>query len=146
VESVEESKELNWLKSPHIVIAASGMCESGRILHHLKQSAGRPADCLLIVGYQAEGTLGRRLLEGAREARIYGELYPVRMKVRKMNGFSAHADRNEIISFLKPLAGSVKTVFVVHGEEGSLDALAARLAGAGFKDVVVPVQGQKARI
>jgi metallo-beta-lactamase family protein len=146
VESVEESKELNWLKSPHIVIAASGMCESGRILHHLKQSVGRPEDCLLIVGYQAEATLGRRLLEGAREARIYGELYPVRMKVRKMNGFSAHADRNEIISFLKPLASSVKTVFVVHGEEGSLEALAARLAGAGFKDVVVPVQGQKARI
>jgi metallo-beta-lactamase family protein len=138
IDSVEESKELNTIRNPHIVIAASGMCESGRVLHHLAHSAGRKEDCLLIVGFQAEGTLGRRLLEGARQARIYDATFDVRMKVRKMNGLSAHADWGELLDHLGHLAASVKTAFVVHGEEPQASAMREHLLQAGFRDVRVP--------
>src|SRR5262249_40599186 len=98
VADVEESKGLNAVRNA-IIIASSGMCESGRILHHLKHSVGRPEDCLLLVGYQAEATLGRKLLDGARRVQILGVEYDVRCRVRSMPGFSAHADYQELLGF-----------------------------------------------
>ncbi|MCA8942955.1 MAG: MBL fold metallo-hydrolase [Planctomycetes bacterium] len=142
VASVEESKSLNSLRSG-IIIAASGMCESGRIIHHLKQSIGHKRDTVLAVGYMADGTLGRRLVDGVKEVRLFGEEFQVRCQVRSMRGLSAHADYKEILENLDHLKKSVKQVFVVHGEEPQALKMAERLHDAGFRDVAVPVHRQK---
>jgi metallo-beta-lactamase family protein len=134
---VEESKALNQVRSG-VIVSASGMCEAGRILHHLKHSIGRQEDCVLLVGYQAEGTLGRKLLDGVPVVKIYGEEYRVRCKVRMMPGLSAHADQDELLGAARHLAGSAKQVFVVHGEEQAAQTFAATLREKGFRSVEVP--------
>jgi metallo-beta-lactamase family protein len=141
-ESVEESKALNDV-DVGVIISASGMCEAGRVLHHLKRTVGRPQDCVLMVGYQAVGTLGRRLFEGVDEVKIYGQLYDVRCQTRSIGGFSAHADYQELVSAYGHLADRLEHTFVVHGEEGPALQHAERLEGLGFRDVAVPVQRQK---
>jgi metallo-beta-lactamase family protein len=137
VADVEESKSLNQVRSG-IIISASGMCESGRVLHHLSQTVGRRQDCVLMVGYQAQGTLGRRLVDGARTVNILGEPHSVNCKVRSMSGFSAHADWQELLQAERHLAGRCRQVFVVHGEDGPAEAYAGRLREVGFREVVVP--------
>ena len=137
VGDVAESKSLNSVRTG-VIISASGMVESGRILHHLKQTIGRKEDCVLMVGYQAHGTLGRRLLNGESPVRIFGEKYDVRCKVRSMQGFSAHADWRELMSNSRPIADRCKQVFVVHGEDEPAEAYARRLRSAGFAEVMVP--------
>ncbi len=137
VGDVEESKALNDVRTG-VIVSASGMCESGRILHHLKQTIGRPQDCVLMVGYQANGTLGRRLLNGESPVRIFGEWHDVRCKVRAMAGFSAHADWRELLAASRPVADRCKQVFVVHGEDEPAETYAKRLRSAGFDEVVVP--------
>lgn len=137
VGDVEESKALNALRTG-VIISASGMCESGRVLHHLAQSLGRPRDSVLLVGYQAQGTLGRRLLDGATTVSVFGESYDVRCKVRFMPGLSAHADWPELLANARPVAARCRQVFVVHGEDEPAEAYALRLREAGFRDVVVP--------
>lgn len=137
VADVEESKALNQVRSG-VIVSASGMCESGRVLHHLMQSIGRKQDCVLLVGYQAENTLGRRLADGAEEVKIYGDPYQVRCKVRQVNGFSAHADHVELLTASRHLAARCRQVFVVHGEEKPATAYAAELREAGFREVMVP--------
>ncbi len=139
---VEESKLLNQLREG-IIISASGMCEGGRILHHLKQTISNPHDCILIVGFQAEGTLGRKLLEGYDNVKIFGERMPVLCRVRHLNGLSAHADHKELLAHLKPLVNTVKQTFVVHGEECACAHFADHLAGAGFAQVEIPVHKEK---
>ncbi len=139
VADVEESKSLNQVREG-VIVSASGMCESGRVLHHLKQSIGRPQDCVLLVGYQAQNTLGRRLMDGLEEVRIYGDTYKVRCKVRSMSGFSAHADYDELLTASRHLAMRCKQVFVVHGEEEPAMAYAGRLREVGFREVVVPAK------
>lgn len=135
---VEESKALNTMRRG-IIISASGMCEGGRILHHLKQTIERPEDCVLIVGFQAQSTLGRRLLEGYETVKIFGERHKVRCRVRHINGLSAHADAAELLEHLRPLVGRAQRVFVVHGEENAAMRFADRLLDAGFGDVEVPL-------
>lgn len=137
VSDVEQSKSLNQQRSG-VIISASGMCESGRVLHHLQQSIGRREDCVLLVGYQAHGTLGRRLLDGEKVVNIYGEPHQVRCKVRPMYGFSAHADWRELLTAADHLVTRCKQVFVVHGEDQPAEAYAARLRERGFRQVVVP--------
>ncbi|MBX3462644.1 MAG: MBL fold metallo-hydrolase [Planctomycetes bacterium] len=137
VASVEESKALNQLRTG-VIVAASGMCEAGRVLHHLAQSVGRREDCVLMVGYQAQGTLGRKLIDGEPRVNILGQAYDVRCRVRSMQGLSAHADWRELLAATRPLAGRCGQVFVVHGEEPAAEAYAGRLRDAGFRDVVVP--------
>jgi metallo-beta-lactamase family protein len=137
VESVDESKALNQERSG-VIISASGMCESGRILHHLRQSLGKKQDCVLMVGYQAHGTLGRKLQQGDEAVNILGERYDVRCKVRTMAGLSAHADWRELLDNSKHLAGRCRQVFVVHGEDEPAETYADRLRDVGFADVVVP--------
>lgn len=137
VADVEESKALNQVRSG-VIVSASGMCESGRVLHHLSQSVGRREDCVLLVGYQAQGTLGRRLLDGETTVNIFGEPHTVRCKVRNMPGFSAHADWRELLDGASHLAKRCQQAFVVHGEEGPAETYADRLRGAGFRSVSVP--------
>lgn len=140
VADVQESISLNDVRSG-IIISASGMCEGGRILHHLKRSIVRPEDCVLAVGFMAEGTLGRKLVDGQESVNIYGDSYPVRCKVRSLLGLSAHADYQELIANLAHLAPAAQKVFVVHGEEQAALAFVDRLTAAGFRDVQAPEAG-----
>jgi metallo-beta-lactamase family protein len=142
VASADESKELNGLRSG-VVIAASGMLEAGRILHHLDHSIGRPEDCVVALGFMAEGTLGRKLVDGLEHVRIFGERRAVRCKVRTLPGFSAHADWQELLASFAHLVPVVRRVFVVHGEELPAARFRDRLESAGFRDVAVPVFRQR---
>ncbi len=145
VADVEESKSLNQQRSG-VVVAASGMCEAGRVLHHLSQTLGRREDCVLMVGYQAQGTLGRRLLDGQKTVTIFGEPHDVRCKVRSIPGLSAHADHVELMDASRHLAGRCKQVFVVHGEDEPAEAYAAHLREHGFRDVRVPAKYERHEI
>jgi len=142
VADVEESKSLNSVREA-IIVSASGMCESGRILHHLKHSIDHPQDCLLLVGFQAQGTLGRRLLDGERRARILGVEYDVRCRVRFVPGLSAHADYRELLGFTGHLSRTCRQTFVVHGESPSAESFADKLRAHGFSRVEVPSQGDR---
>lgn len=142
IRAVEDSKRLNSLLGPAIIIAASGMVESGRILHHLTNGIGDPKNCVLFVGFQAEHTLGRRIKEGARQVKIFGDMYDVRAEVESIEGYSAHADRTELRAWVKMLGGPVRRAFVVHGEPGPAAAMAEILREEGVGDVVVPQMGQ----
>jgi metallo-beta-lactamase family protein len=142
VRKVEESKALNAATGPAVIIAASGMAESGRILHHLAHGLGDHRNLVLFVGYQAEHTLGRRIQEGANPVKILGDEYPVRAGVETIGGYSAHADRNELLAWVRRLGGPIRRAFVVHGEPASLEAMAKTLQEAGVRDVRVPQQGE----
>ncbi|MFQ5507426.1 MAG: MBL fold metallo-hydrolase RNA specificity domain-containing protein, partial [Planctomycetota bacterium] len=141
VADVEESKSLGEL-SEGIIISASGMCEAGRILHHLSRSLGQKRDCVLAAGYMAQGTLGRRLVDGHEIVRVFGVRHRVECKVRSVPGLSAHADWRELLESLGHLASSVRRVFVVHGEEDPAIRFSHRLLDAGFAEVEVPVHKQ----
>ena len=139
----EESMALNQLARPFLVISASGMCEAGRILHHLKNGIGDPRNAILIVGYQAEHTLGRRLVDRAEVVKIFGEPYERRAEVVVMNEFSAHADRAELLAWVGRFRRKPSRVFVVHGEEDqSLPFAAALAAEEAIPSVVVPHLGE----
>lgn len=140
--SVEESKRINTLPEPCIIISASGMCEAGRILHHLKNNLEDKRNTILFVGYQAENTLGRRLVDGARKVRIFGDEYTVNAQIATANGFSAHADHSELIDWVNKVKGSLKGVFVVHGEPESSQTFAADLRKMGNFSVTVPSLNQ----
>lgn len=142
IRAVDESKRLNTLLGPMIIIAASGMAEGGRILHHLAHGIGDPNNCVLFVGFQAENTLGRRILDGARQVRILGDMYDVRAEVDSIGGYSAHADRSELRTWVKMLGGPVRRAFVVHGESGPATAMAQILKEEGVSEVVIPQMGQ----
>lgn len=141
-DSVEESKELNSLHGPCIIIAGSGMAESGRIRHHLKNNIEDPRHTILFVGYQAEETLGRKLTEGNKVVRIFNQDYRVRAEVVMLKALSAHADRDNLDDYIQNIKG-LKSIFVVHGEESSRRALADRVAVYAPKlNVVLPEFGK----
>jgi metallo-beta-lactamase family protein len=143
VRSVEDSKELNFLREPAIIISASGMCEAGRILHHLKNNIEDPRNTVLIVGWQAPHTLGRRLVERRAAVRIFGEEYSLKARVETINGFSAHADRNGLLGYAEQLgAAQLKAAFVIHGEEPASLALADGLDELGVQEAIVPKMGE----
>ena len=142
VKTVEDSKKLGSLIGPAIIIAASGMAESGRILHHLASYIGDPRNCVLFVGYQAEHTLGRRIQEGAPQVKIFGELRDARAQVETISGYSAHAGRTELRGWVKALGGQVKRAFVVHGEAAPAQAMAQILKEEGVREVVIPQLGE----
>jgi metallo-beta-lactamase family protein len=139
--SVEESKQIHQHAPPFAVIAGSAMCESGRILHHLKRYIGEPSTTVLFVGYNAAHTLGRRLVEGVSPVRIFGELYPVRARVEELSGLSAHADAEELIAHLEPVPLTTSIV-LVHGEPEQQEAFSERLRAQGFSKVLIPELGQ----
>jgi metallo-beta-lactamase family protein len=137
IENVEQSKALHNDPGPMVIVSASGMCEAGRILHHLKNNVENPRNTILIVGYQAAHTLGRRLVEKEKRIRIFGETYQVRARVKVLNGFSAHANAAELAEATAPLAGAVKRAFLIHGEPDQTEALASTMSQRGFADVHV---------
>ncbi len=113
----EESKEINSIDTPKVIISASGMCEAGRIRHHLKHNLWRPESTILFVGYQAVGTLGRTIVEGADEVRLFGDPIQVRAQIRQLPGMSGHADKNGLIEWISGFEEKPKKVFIVHGED-----------------------------
>jgi metallo-beta-lactamase family protein len=141
--SVEESKALNRDPRPHVVIAASGMCESGRILHHLAWHLPSPDTEVVIVGFQAQHTLGRRLVEGRNPVRILGREVEVRARISPMLGFSAHADREALLAALAPLARAGDPLtFLVHGEDDARLPFADLLRAHGFTRLVLPADAR----
>ncbi|MES2124879.1 MAG: MBL fold metallo-hydrolase [Gemmatimonadota bacterium] len=146
VRSVEESKSLNALQGPAIIISASGMAESGRILHHLANNIGNPRNCALFVGFQASYTLGSRLQAGAKEVRILGESYAVAAEVATIDGYSAHAGRDELRQWVRNLGGPIRRAFCVHGEPEGLIAMKALLEEEGVGEVHVPAHGEKCEL
>ena len=144
IRSVEESKALNEQEGPMIIISASGMCEGGRILHHLANTIGDPRNTILIVGFQAEGTLGKKLVDQETRVKIYGEEYQRRAPVVVLNGFSAHADRNDLLGFVSGMKRKPGRIFVVHGNEEQSRALEEGLRSLGLPDVHRPQRGEEA--
>jgi metallo-beta-lactamase family protein len=142
VGSSEESKALNDRKGPLIIVSASGMCEGGRILHHLRHGLGNERNTVLFVGYQADGTLGRRILDGAETVNIFGEPVRRRAEVVALGGFSAHADQREILDWVGALEPRPKRIFLVHGEPDAAEVLAGRLRATVGAEVVVPEKDQ----
>jgi len=123
-EDVDDSKKLNLIRSGAMIIAASGMCDAGRIKHHLKHNITRRECTILFTGFQAQGTLGRRIVDGADSVRMFGETFPVRAKVCTLGGLSAHADRTALLGWLRNFRRPPRRVFVVHGEAETAQSFA----------------------
>lgn len=138
VRSVDESKALNERHESMVIISASGMAETGRILHHLKNNIGDPRNTVTIVSWQAPDTLGRRLAEGDKQVRIFGDPYDVRAEVVTIPGLSAHAGQDLLVSYAASIKQSVKKIFLIHGEQGPAQALTAKLKDQSIRDVHYP--------
>lgn len=139
--SAEESKELNLSKEPKVIISASGMCEAGRIKHHLKHNLWRKESSIVFVGYQAEGTLGRKIVEGEKNVKVLGEEIYVKAEVYNLEGFSGHADKDALMKWLKGFKEKPKKVFIVHGEGQSKEDFAAQARKELSLNCIVPVYG-----
>ena len=146
VRDVEESKRINLSNESSIIISASGMCEVGRILHHLKNNIEDSRNLILIVGYMAHNTLGRKLVEHWPAVKIFGKEYKVNAEVKVMNVFSAHADKDDLLKYAQGTRDSLQKVFIVHGEMSQSQALAENLKSEGFTDVIIPEKGQIADV
>jgi metallo-beta-lactamase family protein len=142
VRDAAESKKLNDLHGPMVIVSASGMCEQGRILHHLRNNIEDPRNTVLITGFQAENTLGRKLVEKQQEVRIFGEPMRVRAEVQSLDELSAHADQKELLEWIKPIAPSLRQVFLVHGEARQSATLAGVLNSTYGLEAVPPSLGQ----
>lgn len=144
IRNAEHSKKLNKLKEPHIIISASGMAEGGRILHHLRNNISNPKNLVLFVGYAAQHTLARRIMEGEEVVRIFGEKHKVRCKVKKMDYFSAHADKNGLHDYVSTSPPQkLKHLFLVHGEEDQAIPLQNALKSKGYPSVYFPAPNQE---
>jgi len=143
IRTVEESKTLNGLHMPFIVIAASGMCEAGRVLHHLKNSVEDPKNLVLITGFQAENTLGRAIVRRQPEVRIFGEPLRLRAEVDSIGELSGHADQRELLQWMEPVVPTLKKVFLVHGEPDAQQALKAEIEKMYKLEVLCPKRGDR---
>jgi metallo-beta-lactamase family protein len=143
VSDVEDSKALNHLSGPLVIIAPSGMCEGGRILHHLKHGIEDSRNIILFVGYQAENTLGRYLVEGRRDVRILGEEHRVSARIERLEALSGHADCNELIDYFRSMAASIRQAYVVHGELDGSEALAVELRKLAIPRVEIPFPAEE---
>jgi metallo-beta-lactamase family protein len=147
IRELAHSMKLNELKDPAIIIAASGMCEAGRIRHHLKNHMVHEQNTVLFIGYCAEHTLGAQILAGKSPVNIFGEPYPVRAKVVALDAFSGHADKNELTRYVQALTGDIKKIFVIHGEEQQALGFGETLRELKPKaEVLVPVYKQMAEV
>ncbi len=144
--SVEESKALNARKDPMIIISASGMAETGRILHHLRNNIGDAKNTILIVSWQAPNTLGRRLADGEKRVRIFGEEYEVKAEVATIGGLSAHAGQDLLMEYALRVKGRAKQVFLVHGEQTPAAILSEKLVEAGMDKPAFPQWGESVEI
>ena len=146
VTDVSQSKALNDLRGPFIIISASGMCEGGRILHHLKNNIEDPRNTVLITGFMAENTLGRKILERLPEVPIFGEPLRLRAEVVKLNELSGHADQHELLDWLKPMVHGLKKVFLVHGEPTQSAALAGVIKQQFGLECAIPDRGESVEL
>ena len=145
IRDIEQSKELNERDGPFIVIAASGMCEAGRVVHHLANCVGDPRNMIMIVGYQAEHTLGKRLVMKEPVVNIFGEPHQLKAEVAVLNSFSGHADKNELIDYIRRFDQKrMKHIFLVHGDLDQAEKLSDGLREIGFERTMIPVRGEKA--
>jgi metallo-beta-lactamase family protein len=142
-QTVQESKALNDLHMPFMVISSSGMCEAGRILHHLKNGVEDPRNLVLITGYQADNTLGRKLVDKLPEVNIFGEPLRVRAEVESIDALSGHADQQELLDWMAPVAPTLKKVFLVHGELAAMQALKAKIEARYKLEVICPKRGDR---
>lgn len=133
IRKTEDSKALNFDKQPMIIISTSGMCESGRILHHLRNNIGDRRNMVLVIGYMAKNTLGKRLVEKRKRVKIFGESFELKAEVETINAFSAHADKNELVDYVLQTKGKLKEIFIVHGDMDQSEALALNLRNSGFR-------------
>jgi len=146
IETPDQSKALNDLPGPMVIIAASGMCEGGRVLHHLQRTVGDPRNIILIVGYQAENTLGRRIVERRSPLKILGDEFELNARVHTINALSAHADRTALMRWFDGVKGNLSRVFAVHGEPEKVAAMTALVKQHGVADAVAPEPGQQFEI
>jgi metallo-beta-lactamase family protein len=148
VSDKEESKALAASAGPHIIISASGMCEAGRVLHHLREGIEDPRNTILIVGYQAQHTLGRRIVERHREVKVFGVMRRLAAEVVVLNGFSAHADQKDLLEFAQAVRkqGKLRQVLLVHGEPPAQAVLLAELGKLDFANVKAPGPDEKIRV
>lgn len=147
VRKAEHSKKLNDRQGPCIIISASGMMEAGRVRHHLRHTLAHAENAVLAVGFCAPGTLGAELLSGAREVDIFGDTIPVRAEILRMEFYSAHADRNELLRYLSALnKAKVRHMLLVHGNDAALKGLRELLMGAGYPEVHVPRMRERMRL
>lgn len=147
VESAAESKKINTLDQPCIIISASGMAEAGRVKHHIKNNIEDPKNTILLVGYASESSLAGRLKAGDAEVRIFGDFFKVKAKVESMENFSAHADYNEMLEYLKcQNPGKIRKMFLVHGEYETQKSWAEKLVNAGFLNIEIPEKGESFNI
>lgn len=144
--TAEESKAINNLDHPAIIISASGMADAGRILHHLKHNLWRPESTVLFVGYQAQGSLGRRLLEGVKKVRIMGEEISVKARIANLEGFSAHADKDQLTNWLSNFKSKPVNIFIVHGEQEMSEPFAALITDKFTIPTYVPKYGDSVMI
>lgn len=145
IRSVDDSKKLNEKKDPCVIIAASGMCEGGRILHHLANNIEESRNTVLVVGFMAEHTLGRRLVERQPEVKIFGDVVKLNAEVAILNSFSAHAGQDELLEYIgKMHKGKLKSIYLVHGEPNQAEQLAGKLKESGFSHSAIPARGEKA--
>lgn len=143
IEDADESKFLNELQEPCIIISASGMGDAGRIKHHLSNAIGNPNNTVLIAGYCSPGTLGADLLEGQKHVHIFGEVFEVKAEVESIQSLSAHADSTDLLRFLScQNKDQVKKIFLVHGEEDAKAGFRSQLAREGYKEVIIPEKGE----
>jgi metallo-beta-lactamase family protein len=142
VQDAGESKALNDLRGPFIIISASGMCEGGRILHHLKNNIEDPRNTVLVTGFMAEHTLGRKIVDKMPEVPIFGEPVRLRAEVAKLNELSGHADQRELVNWVKPMVTGLKKIFLVHGEPAQSAALAKVLTAEYGVETVIPERGE----
>ena len=142
ITDVSESKALNDSRMPCMIISASGMCEAGRILHHLRNNISNPKNTILITGFMAENTLGRKLVDKLPEVSIFGELLPVRAEVVKLNELSGHADQRELLDWMEPITHGLKRVFLVHGEPVAQAAMCQAIQERYKLPVTIPARGQ----
>jgi metallo-beta-lactamase family protein len=140
--SVDDSKAINRITGSAIIVAGAGMCTGGRIKHHLLRNIARPESTVLFVGYQAEGTLGRQIVNGTKQVRILGETLPVRARVERIEGFSGHADKAELLRWASSLKESPRQAFVIHGEPEVAEHFRATLQKEKGWNAVVPSPGQ----
>ena len=140
--TVRDSMAINQIAGGAVIIAAAGMCNAGRILHHLAQNLPRRQSSILITGFQAQGTLGRRLVDGARDVALFGERVPVKARIHTIGGLSAHADRDALLGWLRAFTKPPRRTFVVHGErETAIEFSTSIRAELGWTDVTVPARG-----
>jgi len=141
IRSSEESKKLNELPGPMIIVSPSGMCEGGRILHHLRNNIDKESTTILLVGYQAQGTLGRRLSNGEKRVKIFGIEHDVKARVQSMSFFSAHADQADLLCFIENLKPAPRKIFLVHGDSQDRQTFSTLLASKGIHQTAMPLLG-----